>query len=168
MLKDFQIAEELLVFKTGWFLSRRRKARRSTTASKSWCSQLYAVIIDKGLPWAAALAVDPTSSWFSALLSRLGQLLVGYQYETELPGWEWNLKLWRARSRLYRRRFLQGNTNLKALAEIYTMHTFAQISYLKCSMRNCQQFSGRIKSSDFFNYVINEIIFDYDEINPTA
>ena len=30
-----------------------------------------------------------------------------------------------ARSRLYRRRFLQVNIRWKALAEIYTMHSFA-------------------------------------------
>ena len=34
-------------------------------------------------------------------------------------------KLRGARSRLYRRRFLQVNTSWKALAEIYTMHSFA-------------------------------------------
>ena len=34
-------------------------------------------------------------------------------------------KLRKARSRLYRRRFLQVNTRWKALAEIYTMHSFA-------------------------------------------
>ena len=34
-------------------------------------------------------------------------------------------KLRGARSRLYRRRFLQKNTRWKALAEIYTMHSSA-------------------------------------------
>ena len=34
-------------------------------------------------------------------------------------------KLHRARSRLYRRRFLQVNTRWKALAKIYTTHSFA-------------------------------------------
>ena len=34
-------------------------------------------------------------------------------------------KLRGARSRLYRRRFLRVNTRWKALAEIYTMHSFA-------------------------------------------
>ena len=34
-------------------------------------------------------------------------------------------KLRGARSRLYRRRFLQVNKRWKALAEIYTMHSFA-------------------------------------------
>ena len=36
-----------------------------------------------------------------------------------------------ARSRLYRRRFLQVNTRWKALAEIYTMHSFAPFSKLR-------------------------------------
>ena len=34
-------------------------------------------------------------------------------------------KLYKARSRLYRSKFLQVNTRWKALAEIYTMHSFA-------------------------------------------
>ena len=34
-------------------------------------------------------------------------------------------QLYRARSRLYRNEILQGNMRLKALAEIYTMHSFA-------------------------------------------
>ena len=38
-------------------------------------------------------------------------------------------KLREARSRLYRRRFLQVNTRWKALAEIYTMHSFAPFSW---------------------------------------
>ena len=38
-------------------------------------------------------------------------------------------KLRGARSRLYRRRFLQVNTRWKALAEIYTMHSFAPFSW---------------------------------------
>ena len=36
-------------------------------------------------------------------------------------------KLYRARSRLYRSQILQENMRLKALAEIYTMHSFAQL-----------------------------------------
>ena len=39
-------------------------------------------------------------------------------------------KLRVARSRLYRRRFSQVNTRWKALAEIYTMHSFAPFSNL--------------------------------------
>ena len=34
-------------------------------------------------------------------------------------------KLYRARSRLYRNEILQENMRLKALAEIYTLHSFA-------------------------------------------
>ena len=39
-------------------------------------------------------------------------------------------KLYRGRSRLYRCQILQANMRLKALAEIYTMHTFAQLCNL--------------------------------------
>ena len=46
-------------------------------------------------------------------------------------------KLWRARSRLYRSQILQVNTRWKALAEIYTMHSFAPVSNLKIFVKNC-------------------------------
>ena len=36
-------------------------------------------------------------------------------------------ELFRARSRLYRSQILQVNTRWKALVEIYTMHSFAQL-----------------------------------------
>ena len=52
-------------------------------------------------------------------------------------------KLRGARSRLYRRRFLQVNTRWKALAEIYTMHSFAV-----CTVLESQNFSQ--KSPTFF------------------
>ena len=41
-----------------------------------------------------------------------------------------------ARSRLYRRRFLQVNTRWKALAEIYTKHSFAPFSNLNFFVKN--------------------------------
>ena len=49
-------------------------------------------------------------------------------------------KLRRARSRLYRRRFLQVNTRWKALAESYTMHSFAPFSNLNFFVKNRQNF----------------------------
>ena len=49
-------------------------------------------------------------------------------------------KLYRARSRLYRRRFLQVNPRWKALAEIYTMHSFAPFSNLNFFVKNRQNF----------------------------
>ena len=49
-------------------------------------------------------------------------------------------KLRGARSRLYRRRFLQVNTRWKALAEIYTMHSFAPFSNLNFFVKNRQFF----------------------------
>ena len=47
------------------------------------------------------------------------------------------VELFRARSRLYRSHILQVNTRWKALAEIYTMHSFAPISNLKIFVKNC-------------------------------
>ena len=49
-------------------------------------------------------------------------------------------KLREARSRLYRRRSLQVNTRWKALAAIYTMHSFAPFFNLKISAKNRQHF----------------------------
>ena len=43
-------------------------------------------------------------------------------------------------ARLYRRRFLQVNTRWKALAEIYTMHSFAPFSKLNFFVKNRQNF----------------------------
>ena len=49
------------------------------------------------------------------------------------PGHTWGIctrragKLYKARSRLYRSQILQVNTRWKALAEIYTMHSFAPL-----------------------------------------
>ena len=42
-----------------------------------------------------------------------------------------------ARSRLYRSQNLQVNTRWKALAEIYTMHSFAPLSNLKIFVKIC-------------------------------
>ena len=46
-------------------------------------------------------------------------------------------ELIRARSRLNRSQILQVNTRWKALAEIYTMHSFAPLSNLKNFVNNC-------------------------------
>ena len=49
-------------------------------------------------------------------------------------------KLYRARSRLHRSQILQENMRLKALAEIYPMHSFAQLCNLKTMLKSCQNF----------------------------
>ena len=49
-------------------------------------------------------------------------------------------KLRGARSRLYRSQILQVNTRWKALAEIYTMHSFAPFSNLNFFVKNRQNF----------------------------
>ena len=54
------------------------------------------------------------------------------------------LKLRGARSRLYRRRFLQVNTRWKALAEIYTMHSFAPFSNLNFFVKNRHFFASEL------------------------
>ena len=46
-----------------------------------------------------------------------------------------------ARSRLYRRRFLQVNTRWKALAEIYTMHSFAPVSNINFCLKTAELFA---------------------------
>ena len=48
---------------------------------------------------------------------------------------------WRARSRLYRNEILQENMRLKALAEIYTMHSFAQLCNLNFLSKIRQAFA---------------------------
>ena len=67
-------------------------------------------------------------------------------------------KLDRARARLYRSQFLQENMRLKALAEIYTMHSFAQlcnlnffcqeVPFVTFRLLNSTEFL-KIKSSNF-------------------
>ena len=49
-------------------------------------------------------------------------------------------ELLKARSRLYRSQHLQVNTRSKALAEIYTMHSFAPFFNLRISAKNRQHF----------------------------
>ena len=67
-------------------------------------------------------------------------------------------KLRGARSRLYRRRFLQVNTRWKALAEIYTMHSFAPFSNLKIFVKNCWKFCCFFKQN-FAKFVRNLLNF---------
>ena len=66
-------------------------------------------------------------------------------------------KLDRARSRLYRSQILQVNMRLKALAEIYTMHSFAQLCNLNCV---CELFAPKnaevSKISKFFGKILTK------------
>ena len=65
-------------------------------------------------------------------------------------------KLDRARSRLYRGQILQENMRLKALAEIYTMHSFAQLlesvhsSVISIFIKFCQMLLNFRQISPFF------------------
>ena len=71
----------------------------------------------------------PPDTWDASALSKLNR---------------WRLlkliKIKGARSRLYRNVFLQVNTRWKALAEIYTMHSFAPFFNLEISAKNRQHF----------------------------
>ena len=60
-------------------------------------------------------------------------------------------KLRRARSRLYRNKFLQINMRWKALAEIYTMHSFAPFSDLNFFVKNAESFA------DFLNRILQNL-----------
>jgi len=69
-------------------------------------------------------------------------------------------KLYRARPRLYRRRFLQVNMRWKALAEIYTMHSFAPFSSLNFFVKLLRNFRHF-----FHNFCYFSVIFlDFFEI----
>ena len=64
-------------------------------------------------------------------------------------------KLYRARSRPYRNEILRVNMRLKALVEIYTMHSFAQLQnhiFFKKISRICQnfKFAALCKNYHFF------------------
>ena len=58
-------------------------------------------------------------------------------------------ELFRARSLLYRSQILQVNTRWKALAEIYTMHSFAPFSNLKLLLKIAEI------CADFYKIVLN-------------
>jgi hypothetical protein len=83
---------------------------------------------DLGRPQAEELTAQASTKADASALSKLNS---------------WRLlkliKIKSARSRLYRRRFLQVNTGWKALAEIYTMHSFAPLSNLNFFVKNRQQ-----------------------------
>ena len=64
---------------------------------------------------------------------------------------------------MYRRRFLQVNTRWKALAEIYTMHSFAPFFNLKISAKNRQHFFA-IESLNFrFFHFLRRILHFFCE-----
>ena len=69
-------------------------------------------------------------------------------------------KLRGARSRLYRRRFLQVNTRWKALAEIYTMHSFAPFSNLNFFVKN-RQIVFAIELMNFINSIAKNSNFAF-------
>ena len=76
----------------------------------------------KGLRGTGQDAASATSAQFAAFIAGCG-------------------KLYTARSRLYRNEILQENMRLKALAEIYTMHSFAQLCNLNFFVKMLQKVS---------------------------
>ena len=73
---------------------------------------------------------------------------------------EFSPKLRRARSRLYRRLFLHVNTRWKALAEIYTMHSFAPFWNRIPAVLQSQNFSQK-PSSFFRDWILNFRFFQF-------
>ena len=63
-------------------------------------------------------------------------------------------KLYRAHSRLYRNEVLQVNMRLKALAEIYTMHSFAQaaLQFQIFKIKFCQNLRNFQKICEIRNF----------------
>ena len=69
-------------------------------------------------------------------------------------------KPWRARSLLYRSHILQANTRWKALAEIYTMHSFAPFSKLKIFVKIAPKNAiAKLNFRLFFNFFVKFCIF---------
>ena len=64
-------------------------------------------------------------------------------------------KLDRARSRLYRSQIFQENMRLKALAEIYTMHSFAQL----CNLKILSKISLNFAKSDKISFYLKILVF---------
>ena len=75
---------------------------------------------------------DPETGLASTALGLRSEVNIELNFPPKLRG---------ARFRLYRRRFLQVNTRWKALAEMYTMHSFAPFSNLNFFVKNPKTFS---------------------------
>ena len=73
----------------------------------------------------------------SAINARVDEAGGDDSYSTHPLSLSARLLVDKARSRLYRSQILQVNTRWKALAEIYTMHSFAPVSNLKIFVKNC-------------------------------
>ena len=68
-------------------------------------------------------------------------------------------KLYRARSRLYRSRLLQGNAYVKASAEIYKKHPFAMLSNPNCLSKPCRKIA--LKNN---YYYLSNVYWNFSEI----
>ena len=76
---------------------------------------------------------------FQKIASRVKKLFLNMSFDLgEEPPLTLGEELQTARYRLYRIQHLQQNMRWKALAEIYTMHSFAPVSNLKKIRQNLQ------------------------------
>merc|ERR1711904_336910 len=73
---------------------------------------------------------------------------------------ELELQNFTARSRLYRSQILQVNTRWKALAEIYTIHSFAPFPNLNFFVKNRQTFFA-IELMNLINSIAKESNFAF-------
>ena len=77
------------------------------------------------------------------------------------------IKLYKARSLLYRRQFLQENIRWKALDEIYKIYKLLHRSNLNISKKNRQTFSHfrqHLAKFSHFRNVFIEFCLEFDEI----
>ena len=75
-----------------------------------------------------------------------------------------DLKLWKVRSRLYRRRFLQSNTRWKALDEIYKFHN-PLVTYNFKNFENFEKFAENLtKNSSKIDELIRQFVNLGDEL----
>ena len=67
-------------------------------------------------------------------------------------------ELIRARSRLYRSHISRVNTRWKALAEIYTMHSFAPFSHLNFFVKNCWTLNFLLICTTFSKFNLSKFV----------
>ena len=94
----------------------------------------------------------PGETWVAAACSGRAPAVSGLRTPRRRGAWG---KLDRARARLYRGQILQENMRLKALVEIYTMHSFAQLCNLKILPKISLNFAKFGNISNIFENVRN-------------
>ena len=126
----------------------RKKRRRFAAWVSCWMQAMSTLALRQERLIVRSLA----NLWrrsYPAAKSRGSHLSWNIRYRTLLWFFSQMIKLYRACSLLYRRQILQRNMRLKALAEIYIMHSFAQLCNLNLLSKFCQQFAN------FWNCLLN-------------